>query len=439
MIVVVGLSHRTAPVEVRERLAIPSDNLAEALARFAARSGVGEVMCLSTCNRVEVVVTPHEKTPADDVAATVTTVLDELACEAGGGSIRAHLYRHTGSEAVRHLFRVAASLDSIVVGEPQILGQLKDAFEAAQAAGTIGPTLSRAVTRALHAAKRVRTETAIGEGLVSVSSVAVDLATQIFGALAGRTAVLIGAGEMAEAAAQLLAKAGAEVVVVNRSPERARDLALQVGGSTRPWVDLGAVLCEADVVISSTSARAYVLTHDDVARAMKSRKGRTLFLIDIAVPRDVDPTVNRIDNVFLYGVDDLEGIVEESMRGRRNEAAKAEAMIAEEARALDAWAEARGVTPTIVGLRQKTKAVLAAEVERSLAGKLKHLGEAERAALDAMTEAMVNKLMHPPTAHLRKAAGEPRGEQLAQVIRELFDLPDVAVIDDMSQESARKK
>lgn len=439
MIVVVGLSHRSAPVEVRERLAIPRDDVAAALARIAARPGVGEAMCLSTCNRVEIVVTPRDKTPLDDVAMTVTTALDELACEAGGASVRAHLYRHTGSDAVRHLFRVAASLDSIVVGEPQILGQVKDAFELAQAAGTIGPTLSRAVTRALHAAKRVRTETTIGEGLVSVSSVAVDLAAQIFGALGGRKALLVGAGEMAEAAAELLARGGAKILVVNRSPDRAAELAARVGGTPRPWEELQTSLVEADVVLSSTSSRGYVLTRELVARAMKARKGRTLFLIDIAVPRDIEPTASQVDNVFLYGVDDLEDIVEQSMRGRRTEAAKAESMIADEARSLDSWAEARGVTPTIVGLRQKTKAILAGEVERSLTGKLKHLGEGDRAALDAMVEAMVNKLLHLPTARLRKAAGDPRGEQLAQVVRELFELPDVAVIEDAARESSAKK
>jgi glutamyl-tRNA reductase len=439
VIVVVGLSHRTAPVEVRERLAIPRDQMSDALARIVARPGVGEAMCVSTCNRVEVLVTPEGKVPLDEVAATVATILDEMATELGGDSVRAHLYRHVGSDAVRHLFRVTSSLDSIVIGEPQILGQMKDAFEAAQAAGTIGPTLSRAVTRALHTAKRVRTETQIGEGLVSVSSVAVDLAAQIFGKLQGRTAMLIGAGEMAEAAAQLLAKDGAKVVVVNRSPERASELAARVGGVPRPWDDLVPALVDADVVISSTSSRGYVLTHDTVARAMKTRKGRTLFVIDIAVPRDVEPTVNSIDNVFRYDVDDLEGIVQESMRGRQNAAAKAESLVADEARSLDAWAEARGVTPTIVALRQKTKSVLAAELDRSLSTKLKHLGESDRAALEAMLEATVNKLLHSPTQHLRKAAGDPRGEQLAQVIRDLFELPDVAVIEEQVKESARKK
>ena len=439
MIVVVGLSHRTAPVEVRERLAIPREQMSDALARIAARPGIAEVMCVSTCNRVEVLVTPEGKVPLDDVAATVAAMLDEMATEAGGASVRSHLYRHVGSDAVKHLFRVASSLDSIVIGEPQILGQMKDAFEQAQAAGTVGPTLSRAVTRALHAAKRVRTETQIGEGLVSVSSVAVDLAAQIFGKLSGRTAMLIGAGEMAEAAALLLAKDGAKVVVVNRSPERAAELAARVGGTPRSWDDLVPALVEADVVISSTSSRGYVLTHDTVARAMKTRRGRTLFVIDIAVPRDVEPTVNAIDNVFRYDVDDLDGIVQESMRGRQHAAAKAEALVADEAKALDAWAEARGVTPTIVALRQKTKSILAAELDRSLSTKLKHLSEGDRAALDAMVEAAVNKLLHSPTQHLRKAAGDPRGEQLAQVLRDVFELPDVAVIEEHAKESARNK
>ena len=439
MITVVGLSHKSAPIDVRERLAIPKDQLAETLTRLKERPGVAEVMCISTCNRVEVAATPKPGTSLDALAADVSVALDDLARSASGASVAANLYRHVGTDAVRHLFRVASSLDSIVVGEPQILGQVKDAIDLAQSAGTVGPTLSRTVARALHAAKRVRTETGIGEGLVSVSSVAVDLATQIFGDIRGRRAMLVGAGEMAEAAALLLARSGAGVVVVNRSPERAADLARAVGGTPRPWEQLDDALAQADVVISSTSSRGFVLTRDGVARAMKARKGRTLFLIDIAVPRDIDPAVNTIDNVFRYDVDDLEGIVRDAMQSREHEARKAEQLIADEAKKLDAWAEARGVTPTIVALRQKTKAVLMAELDRSMSGRLRHLGEPEREALTAMVDAAVNKLLHAPTAQLKKAASDPRGEQLASVIRELFELPDVAVIEDASQRDAKEK
>ncbi len=432
--VVVGLSHRTAPVEVRERLALPGEQMAPLLQRMAALPEVGEVFCLSTCNRVEVVATPRE--PSSRVGEALVRFLDEQAREQSGQQVASHLYVHQGREAAGHLFRVASSLDSIVVGEPQILGQVKSAFETAQAAGTAGTVLTRVVSRALHAAKRVRAETAIGEGQVSVSSVAVDLAAQIFGTLRGRLAMLVGAGEMAEAAAQALGKAGARLVVVNRSFDRGSDLASRVGGVPRPWDDLEPALLEADVVLTSTSSRGFVLARDLIARAMRQRHGRPLFLIDIAVPRDVDPAVHGLDNVFLYGVDDLEGIVQQTRQGRAAEAHRAESLVADELRALDAWVEARGVAPTIVALRSKTRATLQAELERSLSGRLRHLGEADRAALGAMLDAAVNKLLHAPTTHLRKSASEPRGEQLAQTVRELFELPEVSVLSEPASEAA---
>lgn len=440
MIVVVGLSHRTAPIEVRERLAIPRDQLDDTLRRMAALPEVGEVFCLSTCNRVEVVATARTADPQALARAGDALVgfLDGTVRAQGGQPIAPHLYAHKNLDAALHLFRVASSLDSIVVGEPQILGQVKDAFEAAQAAGTAGTVLTRVVSRALHAAKRVRSETAIGEGQVSVSSVAVDLALQIFGTMEGRLALLIGAGEMAEAAAQALAKAGSRLVVVNRSHERGAELAQRVGGTALPWSDLEGSLLHADVVLSSTSSRGFVLTRDLVARSLRQRNGRTLFLIDIAVPRDIDPEVNTLDNVFLYGVDDLEGIVRETRHGRASEAQKAEALVAAEVKALDAWVEARGVTPTIVALRNKTRATLQSELDRSLSGRLRHLPEADRAALGAMLDAAVNKLLHAPTAHLRKAAAEPRGEQLAQNLRELFELPDVSIVADAPESKSQK-
>ena len=439
MIAVVGISHRTAPIEVRERIAVPKDALPETLARVVSLPVVGEVVCISTCNRVELIAAPRGDAPLREVADALSQVLDELATSGGlAGSIAPHVARHVGDEGVRHLFRMASSLDSIVVGEPQILGQLKDALEAAEAAGTVGPILSRAVQKALMTAKRVRTETAIGRGLVSVSSAAVDLAAQIFGELSNKTTLLVGAGEMAEAAAEILVKQGSKLVVTNRRGERADELAAKYGGTSHPFTDLEGALERADVVLSSTSARGFVIDRDLVKRAMKRRRGRTLFLIDIAVPRDIDPGVNGLDDVFRYDIDDLEAIVAEGMETRREEAQRAELICDEDAKKLGAWMDARGVVPTVVALRARTKQILEAELERSLSGKLKHLGDAERAALHTMIESAVNKLVHAPTTHLRKLASEPRGEQLAQVARELFDLPDVAVIEE-SRESAKKK
>ncbi|WP_437969565.1 glutamyl-tRNA reductase [Sorangium sp. So ce260] len=432
----VGLSHKTAPIEVRERLAIGRDRLPEVLGRLTAHPAIGEALVLSTCNRVEVYASPRLQAPglsrpggaappSDDEAS-----LDNEALRAavavlvgvGGDGVRGHLAGRVGSDAVLHLFRVAASLDSMVVGEPQILGQMKEAIEVARGARTLGVKLGRAAHRAIKVGKRVRTETAIGAGQVSISSVAIDLARQIFADLAGHTALLIGAGEMAEAASKLLVRAGARLVVVNRSPDRAAALAREVGGEPRPWAELERAVIDADIVISSTSSPSYVVSLDLVRRARKARKGRSLFLIDIAVPRDIDPAVNKLDSVYLYDVDDLSQIVAQSVEGRAAEAARAEAIVADEAHAFETWTLERALTPAIVGLRARTRSILVAEVERSLAGKLRHLGPAERQALALMVDAATNKLLHVPTTRLRAMASDPRVAEHVDSLRELFDI-----------------
>lgn len=422
-LVVVGLSHKSAPVEVRERVAIAKDELPDVLRELAAQPSIAEVLCVSTCNRVEVFAAPRAKASLAEVSAEVTALFS-----ARSRGVEGHLYAHAGTPAVRHLFRVAASLDSLVVGEPHILGQVKDALDLAREAGTVGPTLSRALGKALHAAKRVRTETQIGAGLVSVASVAVDLAAQIFGDVHGKTALLVGAGQMAEAAAQLFAVRRAKLLVTNRNRARADELARELGGESRPLESLASALVEADVVVSSTSSPGFVLPRSLVEKAVKQRRGRTLFLIDIAVPRDIDPAVTTLDDVFLYNVDDLEGIVKQSMRGRGAEAEKAETLIDAEVKSFDAWVDARGVIPTLVALRTKVRGTFMAELERSLDGRLGHLGDDERKALETMVDAAVNKLLHPAVTKLKKSASEPRGEELAQVVRELFELPEVSVI-----------
>ena len=426
MILVVGLSHRTAPIEVRERLSMSKETLPDVLRTLRTQPHVGEVMCVSTCNRVEIFAAPLPGQHTDLAAGDVIAVLASLA---QGGKLEPHLYRHSGTAAVRHVFRVAASLDSLVIGEPQILGQVKDAFEVAQEAETAGPSLARVMNRALHAAKRVRSETAIGEGQVSVSSVAVDLASQIFGNLNGRKALLIGAGQMAEAAAQLLAKSGAQVMVVNRSDARATDLASRIGATARSWSELPSALVDADVVLSSTGSAGFVVTHEMLERAQKLRRGRTLFLIDIALPRDVEPSVNTLDGIFLYNVDDLQQIVLGSMTGRAQEALRAEAIVDDEVRAFGSWVEARGVVPTVVALRQKTRATLLGELDKALGGRLKHLEAADREALVAMMEGSVAKLLHAPTSRLKRAAGGSQGEDMAKVLRELFELTEVSVVE----------
>ncbi len=421
MIVVVGLSHKTAPVEVREKLSVGADVLPEVLARLSKRRELKEVMFLSTCNRVEVLADGEAIEPA------LRAIREGLAELVGGRSddLTDCLYDKSGDDAVRHIFRVASSLDSMVLGEPQILGQVKDAYDAAVAAGTLRNVLGRCVHRAFTVAKRVRTETALGAGTVSISSVAVDLARKIFGDLSNHTVLLVGAGEMAEAAARSLGKGGRSIRVCNRSVERAAQLAAQFGGSAAPLEQLEEELTLSDVVVTSTSSRSFVVTREMVKRVMKARRGRTLFFIDIAVPRNVDPEIHtKIDNCYVYNVDDLEHEVAHGLKARQNEVAAAEKIVGEELSEFETWARGLDVAPTIVSLRAKTKGVLAAELERSLSGRLKHLTEGDRAALQQMMDSAVNKLLHAPTTRLKVAASGEDGADLVRAVVHLFDLPE---------------
>ncbi len=422
MIVVVGLSHKSAPVDVREKFAASAEILPVVLARLAAKRELREVMFLSTCNRVEVFAAAEG--PAE---AAVSAIHGALAAHAGSTSpaeLSPYLYEKSGDDAVRHIFRVAASLDSMVLGEPQILGQVKDAYDAAAAAGTLGNFLARAVNRAFTVAKRVRTETALGAGTVSISSVAVDLAKRIFGDLSAHSVLLVGAGEMAEAAAKSLGKGAHSIRVCNRSVERAAALAATFGGGAAPLEALEDELRLADVVVTGTASRTFVLTKDLVKRAMKARKGKTLFIVDISVPRNVDPQVHEIDNVYVYNVDDLEHQVAEGLKSRQGEVAAAEVIVAHELAEFGSWARGLNVAPTIVALRAKTRGVLLAELERSLGGRLKHLNEGDRASLTQMVDSAVNKLMHSPTTRLKLSAGEGDTADFVKVLTHLFDLPE---------------
>jgi glutamyl-tRNA reductase len=424
VIFVFGLSHKTAPIEVREKLAIRAEDLPAAVAQLARRPEVREIMVLSTCNRVEVfgAARPGRDRDASRAAAAIEAALRARLDPSLAAQLDRYVYRYEGDAAVRHMFRVASSLDSLVVGEPQILGQLRDAYEVATAAGTIGTLLGRAVETALHAGKRVRTETQIGAGTVSVSSVAVELADQIFGELTGRLVALLGAGEMAEAAAKHLCAAGARLVVVNRSAERGAVLARSFGATSRPWDALRDTLLEADVVLCSTASQGYVLGRELIASVERARRGRSLFLIDIAVPRNVDPAANELDGVYLYDIDDLSKIAAETVRERASEATRAEAIVDEEAEAFAAWLDGLSVTPTIVALRSRVQQLLSAELQRSLGGKLKHLGEQERKALEDMMAAALNKLTHAPSTRLKAAAAEGSAADLVESLRHLFDL-----------------
>ncbi|MBI3202910.1 MAG: glutamyl-tRNA reductase [Myxococcales bacterium] len=424
MIVVAGLSHRTAPIAVRERIALPKAEIPRVLTQFVARPAIGEAMLISTCNRVELIVA-GKNGPASELSAVGRDAVEGLAALASG--VRQHLYVHEGVDAVRHLFRVASSLDSLVLGEPQILGQVKDAFETARVAGTIGGCLHRTVPRAIRAAKRVRTETQLGAGQISVPSVAVDLARQIFGDFRGKTVVLLGSGEMAETVAKLLKTAGTRLLVVGRNEARVGVLAAAVGGEPRGWADLSAALTEADVVITSTSAPGFVVDYDTIHGLRRKRRGRSLFFIDLAVPRDIDPKVESLSEVFLYNIDDFERVVGETRQSRAREAQHAERVVVEEMAGWERWAESTQVTPVVVALRARFSRLLHAELDKSLKGRLKHLGDEDRAALAIMLDAALNKLLHAPTAHLRQVVTDKdfesyRVEQLMNAVAELFEL-----------------
>ncbi len=415
-IVVVGVNHRTAPVEIRERVAVSADAL-EASVRELKRSDVlAEVMLVATCNRVEVYVTGAD---ADIVAMEARGFF----ARRGGAGVERHLYVHRDDAAVRHAFRVCASLDSLVVGEPQILGQMKEAFAIARTAGGVRGTLGRMMSRAFQSAKRVRAETGIANGQVSVASVAVDLARGIFGDLAGRKVLVVGAGKMALGAARALTHQGAVLDIANRSFDKAEQLAREYGGVAHPLADVTLLLQHGDVVVCSTGAERYVLTREDVQSAMKGRRGRALFLIDIAVPRNIDPRAGDLDSVYLYNVDDLERIVAEGSSIRSAAAVAAERVVDTELEAYQRELRAAGAGPTITALRERFHATAQAELERSLGGRLRHLGPDDRKAIEAMLDAMVNKLLHAPTVSLREHANTPDGGHAVAMVRALFALP----------------
>lgn len=425
MIVVVGISHRTAPIDVRERFALPDAEVCTFLRELVARADVREAFVVSTCNRVEVIAAGADA--AAESLERAALACREALCARGEG-IGRHLYTYLGARAVQHLFRVASSLDSLVLGEPQILGQLKQAFERARLEGTLGPVLHRTFPRAIRTAKRVRNETAIGTGQVSVPTAAVDLARQIFGDLQGRQVVLIGSGEMGRIVARLFRDAGAELTVFARRSEAAEKLAREVRGTGRLVDELPEGLVRADIVVSSTSAPHYVISENMLQNVRKARRGRSLFLIDLAVPRDIEPTVGRLESVFLYNIDDLAHVVEESRSGRLREAEHAERILEEEARGFERWVDAEQATPVIKALRARLRSAVEVEVERSFRGRLRDLGPEHRAAVLKMLDAALNRMLHHPTQRLREEAISEDGislEQLAETLEELFDLSGV--------------
>jgi len=415
---VAGMSHRTAPLEVREQLALEEDKVRQILGDLAGRGLLAEVMILSTCNRVEVYGVAEVPGEARSAAFSLLGAQRGLRLP----DLEALLYTRTEEEAVLHAFRVAASLDSMVLGEPQILGQVKDAFALAQSSSTVGPLLHTLMTQAFNVAKKVRTETEIGRLAVSVSFAAVELARKIFGSLEGKSVLLVGAGEMGELAARHLVDQGSlPVYVTNRTRSRAEELARALAGTAVPFDQLDASMESVDIVITSTAAPEPIIRAAEVQRAMHARRSRPLFFIDIAVPRNVEAAVNELPNVFCYDVDDLRGVVESNLRERQREAQRAEALVQREVERFAERLKDLEVVPTIVSLREKLEAVRRAEVDRALA-RLPNADAETRRIIEALSEAIINKVLHAPTVKLRDSSRQGHGRRWIELISELFGL-----------------
>jgi glutamyl-tRNA reductase len=415
VIVVVGLNHETAPVAVREALAFPKEALGEALARVRAEAGLAEAVILSTCNRVEVYGRSTE--PSGDAVAAFLARYHSRSLE----EVAPHLYRLEGEAAVRHAFRVAASLDSMVMGEPQILGQVKEAYEAAEKSGSLGSVLNALRNRSVSAAKRARTETAIGRNAVSVSHVAVELARKIFGELRDRSVLLVGAGKMSEVAARQMVRDGARASVLGgRTFEKAEQLAAALGGRAAPLEALRAELARADIVISGTGAPGIVIRREDVEAAQAARRGRPLFLIDIAVPRDVAEDAGKVSGVFLYDLDDIKTVAQANLRERKKEASAAEAILEQEIKEFLEWRRSLEVVPLLVELRKRADEIRRTEIDKARR-RLGPLTPEQEGALEAATSAIVNKILHGPTVQLKQMAGNGQPEHVG-FIRKLFGL-----------------
>jgi len=419
-LLITGVSHKTAPVEVREGLAFSEEAAPGALADLRARDGVEEALILSTCNRVEIAIAAADGYNPRDIVDGFLTGWKAI----GLKGWEPYLYRHEGREAIHHLFRVASSLDSMVIGEPQILGQLKAAYAAAHDAGALAGTLDGLVTRAFGVAKRVRSETGIGQMAVSVSYAAVELARKIFGSLAHRVVMIAGAGKMSELAARHLRRSGAtEVLVTNRTYERAVEMAKLFEGTAVDYAQFTATLPKADILIASSGAPHYILRKDDMQRVIAARRNKPMFLIDIAVPRNIDPAVNEIDNVFLYDIDDLQEVVNSNLRERRKEADRAEAVVLEEVDRTMARLKAAEVTPTIVGLQEQLEQIRTGEMDK-VRRRYGPFTPQQEEALEALTHGIVNKIAHGPISELRNHAGHPEGAHVIAAFRKAFHVQD---------------
>ncbi len=421
-ITIVGLSHRTAPLEIRERFVIEGEAARDALRRLSA-AGCGEAVLLSTCNRTELYLR------ADSQANARALAVRFLSGHAGINETDtdSYIYQMFDEHAIRHLFRVVGSLDSMVVGEAQIQGQVRTAYEMAQREGVLtGPVMPRLFETALRVGGRIRTETKLGTGAASIPSAALELGRKIFGSLKGRSALVIGAGEMSELTVRCLRDEGvSDIAVVNRTETRAQELAATLSARAISFTEIPAALADADIVVTATAAPHVVLTRDVVAKAIRDRD-RPLLILDIALPRDVEATVADLDNVFLYDIDDLSQVVEGNLRKRHSEIAAAQAIVTAETECFQDWCRTREVVPVIRELRGWAERVREAETSRALRS-LRHLAPEDLAAVEALTKQLMAKVLHPPTTRLRQAAASQSDGSIVNTTRYLFDLdPDAA-------------
>jgi glutamyl-tRNA reductase len=417
-LIVVGLNHKTAPIDIRECLAFPEDKLEDALSKIHGLPSLKENMIVSTCNRVEVYAATRESEMAIRDLKDFFSHYHGLPLK----EFEKSLYWHIGQEAVSHIFRVASSLDSMVIGEPQILGQIKNAYDISQQSKTSGLILHRLLHRAFHVAKRVRTETKIAVSAVSVSSAAVELAEKIFGTLGEKTVLLIGAGEMCELAARHLVSAGIEkILVTNRTHERAVVLAREFQGEALPFEEMAQGLKKIDIAISATNSPQYLIGHDQIVKVMKDRKQKPIFFIDIADPRDIEPKVGDIENVYLYNIDDLQNVANENIKDRKKEAQRAEAIVRDEVEKFVNWYRSLDVTPTIVALRKKFEEIRKKELEKTLSLH-PNLSDKEKESLEALTSAIINKILHKPITLLKQTNEEAMADLYLDALHALFGL-----------------
>lgn len=413
-----GVSHRTAPVDVRERLDFSSRNLGEAIDALAARPSAAESVVVSTCNRSEIYVASDNPARAREELIAFLSEYHQLPPE----TFLPHLFVKEDAAAAGHLFRVAAGLDSIVVGEPQILGQVKDAFQTAAERRAAGPLLTKLFTWSFGVGKRVRSETGLGEGAVSISFAAVALARKIFGKLQGRRVLVVGAGEISTLTAQHLRSQGVgEIVITSRTLASAEALAQTVTGRAVPWEQLTTALATADIVLTATGSHRPIITRAHIETPAARRRQGPLFIIDVAVPRDVDPAVSEIEQVFLYNVDDLQGIVTDNLTRRSSEVERAESIVGEELTKFASWQRSRGAIPTVVALRQRFDAIRRAELER-LEGKLGNLPPDARARVEEVTRLIVEKLLLEPTEQLKALPDEETQAAYTEAVNRLFRL-----------------